>query len=42
MLHKADPAGPLKTLAARDAEFVGGSSSGGVFPVLAGKIIDEG
>ena len=42
MLHKADSAGPLKTLAARDAEFVGGSSSGGVFPVLAGKIIDEG
>jgi hypothetical protein len=23
-------------------EFVAGSSSGGVFPVLAGKIIDEG
>lgn len=31
---------PLKTLAARVPEFMAGSSSGGVFPVLAQKIID--
>ena len=31
---------PLETLAARASEFMAGSSSGGVFPVLAQKIID--
>lgn len=33
---------PLETVAARSSEFIDGSSSGGVFPVLASKVVDQG
>lgn len=41
MTHPVQVQVPLKTLAARDPEFMEGSSSGGVFPVLARKVIGE-
>lgn len=41
MTNPAQAQVPLKTLAARDPEFMEGSSSGGVFPVLARNVIGE-
>lgn len=42
MVRTSDPEGPVQTLAARVPEFMKQSSSGGLFPILAGKVIDEG
>lgn len=42
MVRTSDPEGPMQTLAARVPEFMKQSSSGGLFPILAGKVIDEG
>lgn len=41
MSHPADAEGPLSTLAARAPQFMEESSSGGVFPVLAEKVIED-
>ena len=42
MSHTAEAEGPLVTLAARDPGFLDRSSSGGIFPVLAGRMIGQG
>ena len=42
MTSDKEAAGHLEAIAARNAEFMHGSSSGGVFPVLARKVIDAG
>ncbi len=41
MTRTADAGAPMYILAARAPEFMEGSSSGGVFPVLAGKVLGE-
>ena len=42
VLNPAEPVSPLAAYAVRCGEFVDGSSSGGVFPALAKKVVDEG
>lgn len=42
VINPAEKKQPLASFAAKVPEHVSGSSSGGVFPYLAGKVIDEG
>ena len=42
VLNPRQPSKPLAALAARSDEYVSGSASGGVFPVIASKIIEAG
>ena len=42
VINPSDPKQPLSSFAAKLPEHVDGSSSGGVFPYIAGKVIDEG
>lgn len=41
VLNPLEPSFPLEAFAARSEEYAGGSSSGGVFPVLAEKVIEN-
>lgn len=42
VLHPSDAVEPLEVLAVRSDEYVAGSSSGGVFPEIAKKMLDDG
>lgn len=42
VINPAEPVKPLATFAAKVQEHLAGSSSGGVFPYLATKVLDEG
>ena len=42
VINPAEPANPLTAFAVKVQDHLSGSSSGGVFPYLAGKVIDEG
>ena len=42
VLHPSDVVEPLEVLAARSGEYVAASSSGGVFPELARRVLDDG
>ncbi len=42
VLNPHEPSEPLEALAARKDEFIEGSSSGGVFPAIASKVIEDG
>ncbi len=42
VLNPHEAAGPLETVAARNEKFIDGSSSGGVFPSIAAKVVEDG
>ncbi len=42
VLSPAAPSEPLEAVAARNEDFVEGSSSGGIFPSVAARIVEEG
>jgi hypothetical protein len=42
VLHPSDVQEPLEVLAARSDEYMSASSSGGVFPELARRVLDDG